>query len=180
MIDLQPFCSKDTGFRHALHGPWVKDGFRCATDGRIVIRIPTLGEPDTQGERPYPPTDDVVVPPPPGTTLNLWMQDAALPPADRECRLCRGRGQCPTCAQGCPDCEGSGRVTNGEAPVLLGQNTYIRLRHWKLLNVLPGIAWYAPPLALGREGAFYSSRKPIYFRFDGGDGAVMPYSETSP
>ncbi len=44
-IDLKPFCDYEDG-RYALTTPWVKGGWRYATDGRICVRTPTT-EPDS-------------------------------------------------------------------------------------------------------------------------------------
>lgn len=39
-IDLQPFCDTED-VRYALSTPWVKGGWRYATDGRICVRVTT-------------------------------------------------------------------------------------------------------------------------------------------
>lgn len=44
-MDITKFCSEEDG-RYGLSKPWVKDGWKYATDGRIAVREPT-DEPDS-------------------------------------------------------------------------------------------------------------------------------------
>jgi len=46
MVDLTVFCDPTNG-RYDLSTPWVYKGWRYATDGRICVREPAPGEPDT-------------------------------------------------------------------------------------------------------------------------------------
>jgi hypothetical protein len=63
MVDLDVFCDPTTGpeTRYDLSTPWVYDGWRYATDGRICVRELAPGEPSspdvravgsTKGNRP--------------------------------------------------------------------------------------------------------------------------------
>ncbi len=46
IMDITKFCAEEDG-RYGLSRPWSKDGWRYATDGRIVVRVPT-DEPDSE------------------------------------------------------------------------------------------------------------------------------------
>lgn len=52
-VDFLPFCD-DESIRVNMSIPWVKDGFRYATNSRIMV-MQFTGEPDTpEGEKPFP------------------------------------------------------------------------------------------------------------------------------
>lgn len=118
-IELSPFCGGG-GTRWDIDCPWVAHGWRYATDGRICVRVPAGGEPNTVGHR-VPliaefdgfAADLCTVPfaPPDGP----WER---CPVCDgtgygwRDCDLCEGFGSChcPKCNadHGCGKCDGTG------------------------------------------------------------------------
>jgi hypothetical protein len=162
MIDLQPFCYPE---HWLLDKPWVKEGFRCATNGHLAIRVPAPGEPDTKGERPLPSLGPIVLPPPAGVALNAFPATPEIAGGMVTCPDCEG-GLCPTCRQKCPTCRGDALVHKEGRTVRLAERTHVAVAYYKLLRALPGCQWHQP-----------APNKPIYFRFDGGDGVVMPHRE---
>ena len=99
-IDLKPFCQTYESSRFAMDKPFVKNGFKYATDARIIIRVPT-DEPDTGiGEKKFPDPNTVYGP------RESIVCDQDWPDSFPDC---------PTCGQlgyeirfECPICDGSG------------------------------------------------------------------------
>ena len=117
------FCAEEDG-RYRISKPWVKSGWRYATDGRVVVRVPAPGEPDESGDRlldgghwfgefnfhaarctePFPAHD--------GRTIEQACDNEAHM---KECPDCNGSGtcRCPRCEHphDCPECKGNGYRT---------------------------------------------------------------------
>src|SRR5436190_18336148 len=49
-IDLKPFCCTDCE-RYDINEPFVQDGFRIGTDGRIIVRVSAMKATPTTGKR---------------------------------------------------------------------------------------------------------------------------------
>lgn len=122
-LDLTPFCAgEDT--RYALTKTFVTDGHLTATDGRIIVRIPTE-EPEIN-DRPVP---DIAA------LFNKQFEE--FPAFDMysinmvriKCSLCAGKGKvkldcetcggdgrcmCPCCGSDtyCEDCDGDGKASD--------------------------------------------------------------------
>ncbi len=97
-IALEAFCGEG-GSRHAFTKPFVRGGWRNATDGRILVRVPS-NEPDTEGK--WPKMGELF--------LRKWnrINAVALVVPGRgteECRDCYGTRFIHI---ECCDCEGSG------------------------------------------------------------------------
>jgi hypothetical protein len=126
-IDLKPFCDKQD-FRYAFSNPFVKDGFRYATDSRICVRIPS-SEPNTippEKKKDCPGVNVVFDNFPSEGFRNIDELIAgreASGPYDmrdcdcgelNECHKCLGSGTqcCPHCDQDmdCEDCDGTGEA----------------------------------------------------------------------
>lgn len=160
---LGAFCGEPDA-RYFMQLPYVQCGWRYATDGRIVVRVPSPGEPDTpepaEGRLPpdllydFPAQIEEMIPwPAPEYTIG-------------ECDACRGTGKelCRVCdsetRHECSACAGAGKVP-------IGLNVgywFIAARYDRLIRDLPGVMFC-------NEG---TSSGPLYFRFDGGEGLVMP------
>ena len=124
--EITGFCADEDG-RYRISKPWVKDGWRYATDGRVAVRLPAEGEPDEPqpegpgtrlpdasdwfGEQyefkadlctePFPPHD--------GRTIKQTCDNEAHM---KDCQECNGTGTCwcPKCEHphDCPKCHGEG------------------------------------------------------------------------
>lgn len=87
-----------------------------------------------------------------------------LPESEDDCPDCDGRGNehdCPDCECICPSCRGSG-IKQPNLAVGIG-NSVFSSRLVLLMQTLPG-------LLVGET----NGTKPMPFRFEGGDGLVMP------
>lgn len=149
-IDLKPFCAADNdNGRYVLSQPWVSRGGRYATDGHVCIAVPAPGEPDS-GDRKYPDVARGIVRPPADMVL-AWPTTPKTRP---------GLATCEACGH---------EVAVDDGIVELGPNTIIDRKYYRLITGLPGKkGWHQP-------GRF----KPIYFCFDGGEGAVMPMRDNA-
>lgn len=179
-IDLQPFCSTDTDGRYGIDKPWVKDGWRHATDGRICIRLPATGEPDALPEKRVPHFDEVL--PPVDGNWQPWPQvescGSCFGRRHIDCDECGGDGTCDQCkckgAHNCGCCEGTGKVTckachdpGGFDRFLFGETELARCYAY-LVAKLPGPVEFLPTTK--KDGK-------VRFRFSGGEGAVMGFRD---
>lgn len=173
-IDLSPFCDPDAQ-RFAIQKPWTKDGVRYATDGRVAVRLDVPGQPDEMPEGRVPNVDSVMPP-----VDGEWLPWPEVEPCEAcggeekiECRKCGGDGQCEGCSCGtcheCGRCDGTGESDcdkcfgPGSFPAMFGDAELSR--HYAfIVSKLPGVS-YLPPIDSGSA---------VRFKFDGGDGAVMP------
>jgi hypothetical protein len=186
-IDMTKFCASEEG-RYSFTKPFVRDGKRYATDGRICVRVDAAGEPNT--EHGYDPVDEVL---PKGTVR--WVPWPAMEYVSRmdkcatcdgskyvgrdECTACDGSGDC-ACACGdvhdCGKCNGKGYTGIGTpCPTCASKGEYIQPHHQlvsgkpikvkydAMIRTLPGVM-YGPDTA--KTGL-------LWIKFDGGDGAVM-------
>ena len=95
-IDLKPFCQTYESSRFAMDKPFVKNGFKYATDARIIIRVPT-DEPDTDiGETKFPDTEHIYA------KYEAVVCDQEWPESFPDCPTCGQLGyaiqyECMTC-----------------------------------------------------------------------------------
>lgn len=153
---LQSFCAGD--IRPAIMKPWtLPDGFTYATDGRIAIKVPAL----------------LAVPANPAAPQRMYdkgflyeQEFGPLPvlpePLVKRCETCEGTGmyECGACT--CEDCEGAGDILE-----------YISIQvGTRLLSdvYLRKIALLPNPI-IGLTG---DARSAVRFKFDGGEGVLMP------
>lgn len=157
-IDLRPFCDRNK--RRNLHRPFTRGEFTYATDGALVIRVDHRADvPDNEKAPlaeglPWPDASTVYAPPAvPGLPIL----------EEIECPRCDG-GQvhdCPTCHCECGSCDGSGRMLEPYSADV-GEAIFSVKYLFKIL-VLPGIQFGPSKQA-----------EPMPFRFDGGEGLLMP------
>lgn len=191
-VDLQPFCDQDPDcLWPGMLQPFVQSGKRYATDARIAIEIDANGEPDTPltgSKRNDPPNAKYVFD-------AIWKADAVFAawPAEQpvmgkidcpecenvECSTCDGMGE-QTCDLGhkheCEDCDGEGVIRN-RACICKGtgqirgvarqqiEGKQIDVKYDRLVRTLPGPVEYA------------MNGEAVTFRFDGGRGIVMCFSD---
>jgi len=188
-IDLTPFCLRKPGF--GMSKPWFKDGHIYATDGYIAVRVKAdtgpIAETDTPkvATLPWPKGDEV---------WSSWPEVIPLP-GKVECPKCKGDGQisekmdCEECngtgwhrcsgcgheheccacdGEGkrgniCPQCHGSGKIKSPDTYRQVGP-AVIYAKYDMLIRALPNVEFVMPT----------AKDKPIQFRFDSGEGLIMP------
>lgn len=179
---LKTFCLQVKPIRAAereLMKLTAFDGFAYATDGKIVIRVKGLTNvtPAALGEAlgEWSEYHMTIARNAVKTSPQRWYR-LTSPPVPRAlvpCFGCNGSGQveCDACANqaACDACNGTGKRQPEVIYTLLGQ----RLLLQQLVRILP-----LPDLQLGpvpRSAiSMGSGWMPQRFRFDGGEGAIMP------
>lgn len=159
--DLQRFCSRDHR-RPNLHAPFSRGDFTYASDGVVIVRVARLA--DVAEISTAPAAESL-----PFADANAAFTKAPttieLPAVkELECECCSGRGSqhdCPQCTCECEECGGHGQVLE-TVTVGIGPANF-SAKHLKRILVLPN-------LQLGP----LSFSDPVPFRFDGGDGLIMP------
>ena len=164
MIDLMQFVST-RNTRYAMCQPWVASGCKYATDGRIILKLPTP-EADSLPDGKTPPVDKLFDKMVPEHCTADYATAGKFVDCKIECSECFGSGghDCETCHQwvDCATCSGQ-CDTDGKARELI-TGFRIQDKYDKLLLTLPGLK-YDPAVVI---------RRPMFFVFDGGCGAVMP------
>lgn len=172
-VDLLKFCSKDESRFH-LHSPFSKGQWTYATNGHLAIRVAHTDVPENTKapdcEKLFATAIEKGEPP--------WVD---LPPFKLErkrCSDCKGTGfldeNGESCSEHskdgyeCENCEG-GVIYSGRAIVKAEKgDVVLAARYLDLLKDLPGIKIGV----CGDESKRID--KPIRFKFDGGDGLLMP------
>ena len=192
-IDLQAWCGPDSS---QLPKPFVRNEWRCATDGKAMVRLPAPGEPDTEELAPRGPPTEPVFAPAEALTFAPWPADWEMwetmeIPGEREecpechgetavCPGCDGDGQveCDECGQerDCPKCDGEGHV-GAKCPECMNRGTittparafHLATEVWVAERYLRRVV-NLPNLRWAARG----ENKPVFFRFDGGEAVMMP------
>jgi hypothetical protein len=172
MLDLQQFCSTEK-FRFNLHKPFSYGGFSYASDGIIAIRVARRdGIPEAEQAK-IPQQIDKWFSELEGA---LFESDMPALPDDEEtetkeqCEECHGRGKdhdCPDCECVCENCKGSGEETITESISIDAFGSIFRLKLLRSVLQLPNVE-----VAVDRVRPL----KPMFFRFSGGEGCLMPCS----
>lgn len=185
-----------------IEKPFVWQGYKYATDSRIAVRVAAPGEFESLEEGRRIPKSIVNVGwhLAEGATWEPWPERASAT-VERECPRCKGRGtvgyshhcatcggsgaiieECPHCGhdmdeEECEHCDGKGEFYRyscsycdgkGEGELLKEQPVglaRIAGDYDDRIRRLPGPIEYVPPKT--DDGA-------ILFRFDGGEGVIMP------
>ena len=79
-----------------------------------------------------------------------------------ECATCQGSGKCV-----CDECGGVGEITNEDAVEVLGVT--FKVKNLSVILGLPGVHFFLNGCEAG-----YKNKRPAYFRFDGGEGILIP------
>lgn len=185
---LQKFtATEDT--RYNLTKIWIRNGWKCATDGRVLVRVRTI-EPDTcDGKNPN--TNDIA------DDSQFGNQELEIPTSEEKeqcpkclgegkvkniCEICDGEGEveCPTCHEGkvdCEECDGRGRLgeavvkcenCQGEGKIFskvkIGEQFFNGNYVHKIKTYLPITKAISPN----------ENNRPIKMKFDGGECILMP------
>lgn len=191
MIDFKPFLGEKTT-RRDMSLPRIQRGLLVACDGRLAI---ALQEFDYSG--PFPEDmdkPDVIGVLSPCETLAEWRDMPHVDQCDKCgntgylpltkvcCGECRGEGEV-TCNYDhdheCPDCEGSGKVD--ETPECECRKLKVKFgakdcaKHYSArFAKLPNVQWSA--MDFDNNGTGDTAEIAVFFKFDGGFGALMPLS----
>lgn len=161
VVDLKSFCGDELA-RPYLHKPFSIGKFTFATDGRLMVRVPRQdGVPEHDGpiKNANKPFDKI------RESTTFSRPEFAVPSLDdEECLTCEGHGyehDCPDCSCRCVKCGGTGIA---KASITYDGINFDAAYFAKVLAI-PGVE-----LSSARDG------EPLFFRFDGGVGALMPLS----
>lgn len=159
MVDLKKFCGTDT-WRTYLHEPFSRDEYTYATNGHIIVRVPRVAE---IGEVPRILAPEKIFAPLPADgwrTLRVALPPAAPP---KECGACYDgyEHDCPGCTCECYECKGTGLDEPNLSTEIGG--VIFDLKYIRMIAELPGVEIYVT-----------DGKSPTFFRFEGGDGALMP------
>lgn len=159
MVDLKKFCGTDT-WRTYIHDPFSRGEYTYATDGAIIVRVPLVAE---IGETPRTPNPEKIFAPMPADgwrTLRVALPTVA---PTKECGSCYHgfEHDCPDCTCECDECKGTGFVEPNLSTEIGG--VIFDLKYIRMVAELPGV-----------EVVITDGISPSFFRFEGGDGALMP------
>jgi hypothetical protein len=169
--DLQTFCSTDSDPRYReIQRPFSRGDWTWATDGHLIIRVPRLQAVSEGAAVTLKIIEDTIAACRNDTTRPI----GTLPEPTTiriECDHCNGTGRkhdSPCCNCECSECDGDGwliyksdddiSVSIHEVPFDVGL--------FRKLSDLPNL----------RVQAIAEPKKPLYLRFDGGEGLLMPLS----
>lgn len=175
-MDLKSFCGREES-RPYMSLPFSVGEWTYATNGHICIRIPRVPEIGECTEEKLPiaavklfdalPSDGFVPLPPIKIEHEEW----------EECPECDGRGHdhdCPSCQCVCDDCDGTGVPKEGHGTSVGVNDVIFHGIYVAKLQKLPNVAITKPLLEVS-----YTSVKGVFFRFDGGEGILMPMTRKS-
>ncbi len=169
VIDLYEFCCADYSSRYDFSQPFVFEGFKWASDGIIMVRVPAADE-----NRAVPKDGMKFVNP--WTVWHRFQKDGAFvefkpePFAVVKCWACRsGKCSCESCEleeirDDCQCCNGFARVWF-PLTTSVGSAT-INTRYADLISKLPN-----PMIVMPKDA---EKTNAISFRFGGGEGLLMP------
>lgn len=196
-IELTAFCHKRETSRWDCRTPFLQGENKYATDGRIMVRVP--GKPLDIGDQDRRPNADEAYQ---RYTHQLgqlgqwlkWPRETPIVTDDAWCPACDGTGQeggepaeeCEACGgfghngtRDCRPCNGLGILTEKPCPACKGrangrfpayqQVGGLYVAHEfdrKIRKHLRGVEFYYV------DGQ--TCKLPVYFRFDGGKGLLMP------
>jgi hypothetical protein len=161
---LEKFCDPENA-RYHIDKPWSIDDVSLATDGKILIRVPRLQDVPECGDAPG--ALHIFNDNPPPSDNGQWQ---SLP----SCKECDGKAQhifktefneytCP-----CKTCRGTGMDISEEdvqnlMVITIGPMKF-QTKYLALIKMLPNAMIYPND----------DLEKPSWFRFDSGDGLIMP------
>lgn len=196
-IDLEPFYKLGAFCSFGLRPPFVLSGHRYATDGRIMVRVPT-----DDADAPIDPVSWLVSVQ--SIIADINQRDCSVPwpykpgdivPDRKPCDYCGGSGKapkicgecngygeviCQTCGEGyvdCKACQGTGRFGESAERCEDCDGTG-KEEAWPAVPIgcLHIGGYYAMAVA-GLPNPRYAEPSPkddrIWFTFDGGEGVLM-------
>jgi len=191
-MNLQPFCHPDRR-TSGISTPFSRMDHTYATDGKLIVRVPRLAD---VGERDNTPQVDNL-----GwnhAELADWTDAPELDQATvKRCSVCKGTGKtniCPECygygevltetsmnwyEVTCKTCVAAGKVAGGEdvcdycAGTGKDVDTPVEWRSGHISALMLTRLSTLPGLQLSPYG---EPTEVIRFKFDGGEGLVMPMS----
>lgn len=186
-LNLKSFCSTQKWRQESVGEPWSAGGFTYATDGHVLVRVPRLAD---VPERERSPTTEHIAKlfaeaktEPLGALNHIDPPTKAAPVTCGECggsgrcKKCDGHGECHYCDTECEECDGSGdcgcdggRVEDRTIFAIRVGGAIVNAEHTARIAALGDIEI----VTCDHE----ASTTPIYFRFAGGDGLVMPLRES--
>ena len=164
---LNPFCGDDPT-RYYLQVPFNQDGFAWATNGHILVRVPEM-----EGLLPCSCPKPINISKPltgfedAQFSKARWKLPAHDPHFKGPCIVCDGRGvlhDCPECDCICEACKGTGRADPERRTSVRILGRLYALNYVRIIASLPGLE-----VSDGQGG-----ERPLFYRFDGGIGALMP------
>jgi len=176
-IDLRQFCAHEE-IRPDLHKPFRYKGHVYATDGRIAVRVAD----DPNYETGKIAIDKGLKFDEPRTFVKA--PRVKLPPMPKprtvSCIDCDGRGKkhdCPACGCECYTCKGTGSLTERPEVSARFAGQLFDVEYVRMLYSLPDLEYAPSPPSMDGGGLLF---EPMYFRFAGGMGVVMPLSREYP
>ncbi len=193
---LKQFCSNRHDPRTVMQAPYVRDGWLCATDGRVGVMVQTEA-PDSDPKGPNLPALVLEFHAKATGEWKPWPKPEAgktrpcescygKGTAIEKCSVCRGTGEveCPRCGNDteCENCHGNGNVhLTTPCPQCTGTGLQpdfkqevggykISGRHAEIIAGLPNVEF---SVITGPE----SYQKITPFRFEGGLGVVKASDE---
>ena len=159
-IDWDRFCADSGWFRDRIDRPWVKDGYKYATNGRVIIRA-VCSEPDI--------LQDYF----PDATKLPWNRKGPLVPwikpleTEKMCSHCEGEGwlEDTQLRTVCRICKGKGSVYYPTRVTINGR--IFNQPYVVLVASLPDVYY------VDTEPSF--ENEPLKFVFVRGEGLIMPY-----
>lgn len=164
-IDLDCFCAEEGYAMRRLERPFVWKGWKYATDGRVLVRVPAPGEPDSSesdGGKVPKGIEDLIKP-----VDGDWMPWPEVEP----CESCRGDGMtaCPGCE--CGHCDGDKDI---ECTDCHSHRTGLDIAGIRVARHFAGLIADLPGVEYSTDVRYPQRHGMVQFRFDGGgEGAVM-------
>lgn len=167
-VDWLAFCDAEST-RYALDVPWIKDGWKFATNWRVIIAVPT-GEsdspPDAKGRRfanALPLLSPVI-----GRNESIqWLPLPKFEPCDKcknkgtitqPCSTCKGSLQAK-CDMGhyhdCTDCKKTGKESCPCDCFVMVESRMLHTEFFEKVLKLPGLAGYYVPNSDPEDRVFF-------------------------
>ena len=167
---MLPFCSDDE-CRYAISKPFTIGEWTYATDGKVMLRVPSSAVNVPQDADFNPPNAAVIFKFHDWENKDGYNSIPEIPewPATIVCKHCEGFGiiECSHCGSmvECTSCGGEGETEPFPLPMLVG-DVLFNVKYLMLLATLPGVKV--------RRGS-NPADKLATFIFDGGDGVLMGF-----
>lgn len=156
-IDLKRFCGQADMGRYNFSSPYVRGGFKYAGSPTLIVRVPSNGEAETERKEPsFPPNPEKLAWQSPDDAELVPWPAAGYVFEEREVMVDEdwGDGQYPS---------GEFAFYPSTARQVVGVQILATKLHYKV-STLPNVRYLPGGKAI----------EPVYFRFDGGEGLVMP------